>query len=179
LVLFGIIWYTNCLPSRIPGFSSVAVFFFSVGAYFSINKLNLVSEFRKFSTLSFIVYPVLAIIDLLTTKEDVHIDWIHKAGILAGIVMIFNLVSILLEKNKIKNNTFLGAASFFVFALHQPVLLESVRKILFSILLPNNSLLLILTYLLTVVIVIFFSLILYYFLRKYLPEMTRIITGGR
>lgn len=153
--------------------------FFSAGAYFSIAKLNLVSEFRKFSVFSFVVYPVLAVIDLLTTVGDVHIDWIHKAGILVGILMVFNLTSLLLEKNKIKNNAFLGAASFFVFALHQPILLESVRKILFSILLPDNSLLLILTYFLTVVIVIFLSLIIYSFLRKYLPGMTRIITGGR
>ncbi len=175
---FGILWYFRYWPSiNFLDNDITALFFFCLGAYFSINKKNLVLEFRKIFLISVMSYPVFALADLLTKETHFNI-YIHNIGILIGIVFFFNIATFLLEKKYVKVNTFLTSASFFVFAFHEPCQMFLI-KILFKTIQPNNDFMLTFLYFLAPTIIILITLVLYYYLGKFFPKFTKFITGGR
>ncbi|MDR0560093.1 MAG: acyltransferase [Prevotellaceae bacterium] len=168
--LFSGYWF------NVAGFSIDCIFFFMAGACFGIHKRNLLNDFRKLRIFSFILYPLLALADLL--KCDFIIN-IHYAGIITGIVFCFNLTAFLFEKKKIRSAPFLSAASFFVFAVHAPFLISTFRKISFMILQPESEFAITALYFLNVMFVALAALGIYRILRKFLPKFTSFITGGR
>lgn len=183
IVLLGFCWYM-ALETGIPGFSVLSLFFFSAGAYFSINNRNLVLDFKPLFLLVAIIYPLLVIADLYTiqsfsNRPPVYVEWIHRAGILVGIILIVNLVAHALKQGHIKSSAFLASASFFVFAFHEPVFLNNFRKVLYRFFPPVNEFWLIVFYFITPAFVVLISLAVYRILKKYLPAFTNIITGGR
>ena len=177
ILLLGILWYHFERQFDAVGISAVSVFFFTAGAYFGINKRNLLEDFGKLKSISFVLYPIIAVADLLTRQCDFN-GYIHKTGIIIGIMFWFNLVSYLFEKQKIRQTKFLSAASFFVFAIHAH-LVVSFRKISYMIFLPQSDLVITSLYFSNVILTALAALGIYYVLRLYLPTFTDIITGGR
>lgn len=177
IILLGILFIMDWWFS-LTGFSIVGIFFFSSGAYFGINKRNLLADFAIIKNYSFVLYPLFAFADMLTKKYDFN-SYIHNIGILIGIVFIFNITTILFEKRKIKSVPFLSAASFFVFAIHEPFLMKTFFKISFMILQPESDLLITALYFLKVPFVVITALGIYWILKKKFPRFTAIIIGGR
>jgi len=177
-VLFlGVLWYFDWWFT-ITGLSSVCIFFFTAGAYFGINKRNLIKDFGKIRSLSFVLYPVIAIADILTMEYDFN-HYIHRVGIIMGIIFSFNLVSYWFGKDIIKPTKFLAAATFFVFAVHEPLLLKMIYRLSLLIFSPQSDLAFTTLFFVNVILTALGALGLYYFLRRFLPGFTRIITGGR
>jgi len=179
VVILGILWFFAFWFMPEPaGFRIVSLFSFTAGAYFGINKRNLLDDFGKIRNLSFILYPIIVLVDLFT-KESSFQPYIHKAGLVIGIVFCFNFVALLFEKKIIKPTPFLTTASFFVFAIHDPFLLMNVQKISFLIFKPESDFLMTSLYFINVIIVVLSALFIYWVLRKFLPRFTAVITGGR
>ena len=177
LIFFlGTLWYFKFWPN-INFLDITALFFFSLGAYFSINKKNLILEFRKAFFVSVIFYPVFALADLLTKGTNFCI-YIHNIGLLMGITFFFNITIFLLEKKYVKANTFLASASFFIFAFHEPCQMFLI-KIIFKTIHPSDDFTLTFIYFLTPILIILFALFIYYYLGKFFPQFTKFITGGR
>ncbi len=177
VIALGILWFFD-FWFVIPGLSITSIFFFTAGAYCGIAKSDLLNDFSKIRNLSFILYPLIALADLLT-KDYTFNNYIHNAGIVIGIAFCFNIVTVLFEKGKIKPIPFLSAASFFVFAIHEPFLLGNIKKISFIIFKPETDLALTALYFLNVIIVSLIALGLYYILKRIFPKFTAVITGGR
>jgi len=177
VLLLGILWYFNWW-FHFDGFSLVCIFFFTAGAYFGINKRNLLEDFGKIKKNSFVLYPIIAFADLLTKKYDFNI-YIHNAGIIMGIIFCFNVVAFLFEKGWLKSTKFLSAAAFFVFVVHDPFLLIVFRKLSYLIFHPQSDLALTTLYFANPILVIFCAIALYYILKRFLPRFTKVITGGR
>jgi fucose 4-O-acetylase-like acetyltransferase len=173
ILFFGVLWLFGWW-FKISGLSIVSIFFFSFGAWFSINQRNLIDEMEKFRFLSY-SYPVFVIIDLLTEHYAINAI-IHNIGIIIGLCFVFNIVSYLLREKKIAVNKYLSTASFFVFCFHEPLLI-SIKKTLFLLFQPNEELFLVILYFLNVIIVIFIALILYCFLNRFSPGFLKFITG--
>jgi hypothetical protein len=176
VVLLGVAWFFGWW-FRVPGFSIDAIFFFTAGVWFSINKRNLIEDASKIKRLSFVLYPIIVLVDLLTKQYEGNV-FVHHTGIIVGIVFVFNLSTVLLNAGKVRINKFLVTSSFFVFAFHEPCLIV-IRKLTFVFLNPDNDLLLTAFYFINVLTVAFIALILYYLLKRFLPKFTQIITGGR
>ena len=177
VILIGAFWFLGYW-FKILGFSSTCIFFFTAGAYFGINKKNILEDFGKIKNLSFVLYPLIALADLLT-KEYMFNEYMHKTGIVIGIVFCFNLVTILFEKGKIKPTPFLSAASFFVFAIHAPFVLVNLKKISFLLFKPETDIAITALYFFNVIATVCIALGLYYVLKRFMPKFTAIITGGR
>ncbi len=175
VVLLGLCWILNLFS--ITGLSTTCVFFFTAGAYLSINKIDVTDLFGEVFYPSVFLYPVLAIADLFTKDYDFN-NYIHNAGVLVGIVFLFNVVSSGIKNHKIHTNSFLSNASFFVFAAHEP-LLTLIRKLMLNKLPVFNETFLLLAYFIPIVIVITVLLTIYYILNKVFPGFCRLITGGR
>lgn len=175
IFLIGIIWYFQIIKISIPNFTGI--FFFSFGCYFSIYNINFLSYFKKFDKIAYIIYIVLATLDLLT--KGANYNWyINSLGILFGVISILNLSAYLIEKQILKENIFLSEASFFIFAMHEP-LLTFLRKGLFILLKPKIEITVLGIYFISPLIIITIGLFSFYILKRLLPKFTKVITGGR
>jgi len=98
---------------------------------------------------------------------------------LIGIAFCFNIANILLQTGKVKENKFLSTSSFFVFAIHAPLLLVPVGVITRFLFRPVSDMAFVSLYFINVFCVVLLALLLYYLLIKYMSKFTSIITGGR
>lgn len=181
VISIGIIKYC-VIPILLPhgGYPSqfvFALFFFSWGAYFSINRQNFVETMRQYKYLPFLYLPV-AIIDTLTKRTDYNL-YFHDAGVLLGIASVVIVASYLVEKEKVRVNPTLANASFFIYALH-PILLNPLgRVIIMTLHLSENTLVMLAFYFGVPTITIILCLGIYIMLRRYLPNVWILLTGGR
>ncbi|MEG1838589.1 MAG: acyltransferase family protein [Bacteroidaceae bacterium] len=176
LFIFGTLWFFNCWFS-LPGFDIGVIFFFSVGAYFSIHKRNFVTDMKPLFPWVIFIYPVFVIGDLLSTQYEWG-KYIYSAQILVGMVFAITLSAYFISRGRWKVNAFLAGASFFVYAYHNMALLF-IWKSLFKLLYPVTDAMLVFMYFFCSCLTILLGLALYYVLKKYLPRFTQLITGGR
>lgn len=180
VAMLGLMWFTDYsipyIGSR--GFSSAALFFFSVGAWFSMRAVNIVYLVKDLKVIM-IVYPLWIVFDLVTRGSGIYGIIIHKIGILLGIVFCFVVVALMLRKGHIKPVPFLSAASFFVFATYDPWLLTPINKLLVRYIQPTTDLGYCGVYAIQVVSTIAFAVLIYRILQKLTPTVLACITGGR
>lgn len=176
IILLGILWFSGYW-FHITGLSLDAFFFFSAGAYFSINGRNFTDDFHHIFPYSLILYLVLSFSDLCLRSYTWDI-YIHKAGIIVGIVAAISLVAWCLRQGKLRDTPFLSASSFFIYAFHA-LPLAFVCKLLFKILQPDNDWIVLFLYFFCPALTILGGLLLYWLLKKYFPNIAAILTGGR
>jgi hypothetical protein len=171
LWLFGW-WFT------LPGLGIVAVFFFTLGAWVSINKRNLVVEAEKVKYPVFVLYPLLVTAEFLTKGWDTN-TFIQDAGVLCGIFVWLNIGIITVKNNLIRPGKFLVGASFFVFASHDPWLLDPISKLVCIGLKPSTDTAFTVLFFAIVITVVLMGLGIYCLLKKFIPTFANFITGGR
>lgn len=182
LVTFlGMIWYfikPLLFPDGgYPVLFFTAAFFFSCGAYFSIQRMSFVDYMRKAKYIP-LIYILLAIVDTFTYKTAFNI-YIHEAGVLAGVPSAVIVTSYLIERGVVKVNSTLANCSFFVFALHTLIMID-IGKVFFHVFhLPDNTYSMLFLYFVVPIITITISVLLYVCLKKYLPKFCAVLTGGR
>jgi len=186
ILLLGIVWAFYQAVFMVDGswpdggwsvLLSRAAFFYSWGAYYSINKISFVDQMRKYKYAPLLYIPV-AIADTLTKIYDFNI-YIHEIGILIGIVSVTVVVSYLLENNRIQVNETLSNCSFFVFALHLLIMCD-IGKLIFTILHLSGSIYnLVFLYFFVPLLTICICIILYIIIRRYMPKLCNLLTGGR
>ena len=155
-----------------------ASFFFSLGAIFSIHKKNIVIFCRKYRYAP-VIYMLVAITDALTKGMEYNV-YINKIGILLGMVSAIIITSYLLEYNKVKVNTTLGNSSFFIYALHTLVL-GPVGVLMFTKLhIPeSNPYAMLALYFAAPAITVAICLACYVYIKRYIPKIGSLLTGGR
>lgn len=185
VIVMGLVWFFSSiiLPKGnyvyiYTGMLVTALFFFSWGTFYSIFKENIVLSFRKFRYAP-VVYIPIAIADTLTKGLEFN-GYIHKAGILIGVVAAVVLVSHLLESNRVKVNSDLANSSFFIFALHM-IFISDVGKFAFTMLhIPeNNPYAMLALYFAVPILTVLVCLSLYMLLKRYAPKVCSLLTGGR
>ena len=178
VIALGLIWIfdTILLPSSMHFFIS-ALFFYSAGSYFSINKLNIVSTFCKMWFLP-ILYFIIAIIDTLTKGAAFNI-YLHNIGAIIGLISAFILASYAIEKNKAKVNMNMANGSFFVYVLHSFILIPIGKGIFRLAHMPDKPYTMLLFYFFVPCFVAFLCYVIYIILKKYMPFVCGLLTGGR
>lgn len=185
VIVVGLIWFFSSviLPRGnyayiYMGMLTTPLFFFSLGAYYSIFKENIVLSFRKFKYAP-LVYIPFAVVDVLTKGLGCN-EYIGKVGILVGVVAAVVLVSRLLESNKVKVNSNLSNSSFFIFAFHR-IFIADMGRLLFTTLhiSGNNPNAMLALYFAVPILTILACLALYMLLKRYAPKVCSLLTGGR
>ena len=149
--------------------------FFSWGAYYSINKLDIITEMRKLKIIP-VIYVFFAIAD---TYMNGLCDFVHYASTPFGAVTDFIFMSYLLEKGIVKENRFLSESSFFVFAMHM-VFMWELGKVVFVLFHLNNEPLVLLVFFFgNVTLTILICLATYTLLKRYFPSVCNLLSGGR
>ncbi|MDR2512861.1 MAG: acyltransferase family protein [Puniceicoccales bacterium] len=183
VIILGLAWLAGlripCLGDR--GLSLLALFFVSGGAWFGIKQKNFLSGFLTLRHSIFILYPLsLAAALLLLYCSDYGVFSIAlRISILCAIPFFVNFVALLFEKKHLKDTPFLSSAAFLVFALHQPWILLFFRKLFLKNTVTMSCGNGLFYYCLYPVLVIAICLPLHYLLRRFLPRLNNLLTGGR
>ncbi len=174
LVMF-VLWFFDFWPIYIP---SVAAFlFFYSGAFFAHRKVSLFA-LDRFGILLMLSYSCILLIDIFT-KEYLVNSYIHNIGILLGVASMLFASRAIVSVNRAKRYLlWAGNCSFFVFAVHEP-LLTVVNKVSYKIFVLSSDVSILLLYFLIPAIVIFSSIFLYISMRSITPKFLSIISVGR
>lgn len=157
--------------------SSEAILFFSIGAYFGSTKRSLFC-LDDFGPMIVVLYLAVVTIDTLITNQLFN-PYLHKIGIVLGVSGALFLTKLVAQNEKFKLIIVrLSEASFFVYAVHEP-LLTILRKISYKMLLPESSFTILFLYFLTPTITIIFAVVAYRGLVRVAPRFLSIVTGGR
>ncbi len=174
-VVFGL-WYSQTWPLTIPDAAAVA--FFSAGAAVALRGGSLFALDRYGSAIT-VAYLVVLVIDVLTKREPYHI-YIHNAGIVLGVASaLFLTRAIAVGQSRLKEFLlWAGSLSFFVFAVHEPML-TIFRKVFYKVLQPKSDLMVLGLYFAIPMLVIAIAILVYQILNRVAPRFLSVITGGR
>lgn len=132
VVLLGVLAYTG-IWFLVPGFGIEPIFYFTLGAYFGINKKNMVFELRH---LRFIIVPFTIVSFIAKVYFDysgtVDFNYAKSLFILGATLSMVILCSYIVETKHGKPNKALSNACFFIYASHSPLLIVSGVSVLYE-----------------------------------------------
>lgn len=177
LILLGLFYVTG-VWFPIAGFSINALFFFSIGAYFSINGKNLIDSLRT-TKIPFYILAFLSIIPYIYFDGTDTAIYFKPFFIIAGVISIMNLTADLLEKKNYSISNTLVKSSFFVYALHGILVLGSCKIIYNKLFSPVSPLEITIGYLLVPFITAGVCLVFFLLMKRFCPKTLGVLTGSR
>ena len=180
IFLLILLFVCLCMSWSIPfaGFGTPWLFWFSFGAYFSLNNKNLgvfCSKTTKILCTIAIIISLIGFVSLYFSKNN-YVDIAKLIYVFICVMAVFPCIGGFVE-NKFNTFAFLSTTSFFLFAIHKP-LQVIVRRSVFLLFNPTNELILALLVLMVPIIVTIISLCIYFFIKKYMPYM-KFLNGFR
>lgn len=168
-------WVMGFWPVSAP--SNEATLFFSLGCVLSIKDLDLFRMDAHGKVIT-IVYCIIALADV-AFAQTISGTYIHKLAIIFGIATALYLTAKAAKVESLKHMLLsLGAASFFIYAAHEPVL-TIFKKIIYKVLQPDSPHSVLALYFAIPIFVIMVLLAINGALRTCFPEFSRVINGGR
>lgn len=172
-LILGVLWLVNTnVCWKLETF-----FFFSLGAFFSINKRCFTDLVKPHLLVLGVAYLLLVITTFCVKDFDFWI-YIRRISVVVGMGFVVSLVAKFVENGKWKENKFLTTSSFFLY-LHHAILLPSYKKVLIAIIPPTCDANMIILYFLWAILTIIIGLGLYYIIKRLLPKTTSFLMGGR
>lgn len=185
IILLAISYVTGVWIQLFPGFSIISFFWFSLGAYFSICRKNMVLSIYKFRYFSFFVSLCLMIPLMLLNgcigdgiTPSFFAQKIYPFFIISASFSLLCITKMLIEKRNLKVYPRLAHASFFIYVCHMFVL-GFADKLINKCLPFDNYVILILKYLAMPILTVMLCLVIYYALNKMFPKTLAILTGSR
>ncbi len=184
IVLLGFC-YISGIWIQIPGFTIIAFFWFSLGAYFSIRGKNMIASIYRWRFPAYIVCicTLLPLIWFNGKKGDgitanVIAQSIYPFYEIAVSLSVVSIAATLIQRGKVKVYPHLAKVSFFLFLSHSFVLghmFVNVNKCLPS----YNYIMIIVKYLIAPTATVVVCLIIYRALDKCFPKFLSFVTGSR
>ncbi len=180
VVLIGILWFvTGYTDLDYLHTLSTAFFFFSLGAYMSINRKDMFQVFGQYFHLSIALYISLGVLYFVSACYFPEIlIAVKQLNICVGLVLAYNLSAWLLKKGVCHVNPFLASASFFIYVAHLFIGLKLTR-FLYVFLSPSSSMGILGINIVSIVLNILILLSIYYLLQRYCPSVLRVLTGRK
>ncbi len=179
IILLGFMWFIVATFEIKTYMFAEAFFFFSWGAYMSINKIDMLAQFERFFKLSVIFYITLGVLHIASAYYCPELKiFIKSISKLVGLIFAYNLSAWLLKNNYAKVNTFLASASFFIYVSHH-LIAGKVLKLLYIAVGPSSSFSLLLVYITAVLVVLGGLLLTFHLLRKYAPRVLMVVAGRK
>ncbi len=180
VLVLGVLWFT--LAYWDLGHINqllTAFFFFLWGAYMSVNKKDMMTEFSRFFKSSMILYPLLALLFVASVHYlPIVSDTIKRLNVFVGLFFAYNVAAWLLRRGVCKVSSFLAASSFFIYITHT-LLCGELLKLLFFVCRPATDLGMLSIYILAVLVTVVFLLLVFYLLRRYTPSFLKVIAGRK
>lgn len=170
LAVVGMLWLLD-VNFNIPGLSSIALFFFSAGAYFSIHGISPLNiPFRKTLYLAYTV----SVLGFVLTRNCAYGHVFENLNILLGIPVFLIVIAASIVRIDIGHNGLLNNSTFFIFALHA-LIIKNVQSCIDSVMDLSPTVSFFVVPSLTVMICI----CCYAIVSRYFPRIANILTGNR
>ena len=171
-----ILVYVSPLQPAIPGMR--AIFFFGVGAWLGIWRVNMLRLARMVKWPVAVVSVILLLLASYFNSSQYH-EWMLRAFYPFGMLTFMNIIDKLIDKDSRRERLCnLASAVFFIYAAHE-VFILGWTKGLFLRLVGDGLLGSWISYLLVPVVVILVCLILYCIFNKLTPRTLAFVSGGR
>ena len=154
--------------------------FFSIGAYLSISKKDMVTEFGHYFKISMIIYPLFSLLSIIATKENMVIlsEVFRQISVFGFLIFAYNISICVLENTNIRPGKILPSASFFIYVSHV-LIFARVTKVMFMLIKPDNGIETISAYTLSIIVTVLSLLTVFLFMKKYTPRILQIVTGRK
>lgn len=184
VLLLGLLWMAFYDGIK-PYLNLSSIFFFSLGAYFSIHRKDIVSALEKVKNYNYVASFILLIFEMLYFNfQDtwgLHLffsQFMYNACVFSLIISCLNISLTILRRKGCRLNNYLCDSNFFIYVFHRfPLAIFII--LLGSMVAPETDLHALLIYFLAPLITIIIGVSVYVLLRKLLPKFTVLITGGR
>ena len=177
VLVLGAAYYSN-IWTFIPGFSITSIFFFAIGAYLGLNKMNLVIASRRVQYPCYLLTAIAALGATYLYGSEYSTP-VYHVYVTTGVVSFFNLGAYLLEQNKVHVNTALAKSGFFIYAIHTIVILPTINRAAAFLIPTDAPLLLTVGYLIKPLLCTAICLGIYFAMQKYTPKLLGLLTGNR
>lgn len=155
-----------------------AYFFFSWGAYMSVQGVDFIKLSKRYGLISIVTYLLCS----MTYLGTIDYKWITTTCKLISTIVFpiaaFYIAQYLIINKNIKNSVFLSSGSFFIYITHC-LLVHRVTKVLFMLTRPSGDIEVCTTYMLSCVTTISILLFSFYILRKYCPRLLKVVAGRK
>lgn len=180
---FGIITlailYLALIEIPIPGLSMTAIFFFSLGAYFSLEKRDMLQLFSKIKITAYVVTLLFLILSLKTNGTDYH-EYFLRVFILTGVISTFNLFSFLNGNFKGMNRlTGFSSLSFFIYVAHEIYIIAWLKGFFFNHHLFVDGWERFIAYFIIPILCVAVCVVIYFIMMKVMPKVFVFLLGGR
>ena len=182
ICILGIINLCNLTPIM-AGFNHEAIFYFSLGALFSIHKINFAEILKRKATLYSILFGITIILRIALEHTDITIlshnpISIFRLMVFVGTFATIAVVANIISRKDAKDITTLSRYSFFIYLYHA-LPLAFLLKIEVKCTILNNDIYLTILYFINIALITIVGIIAYRLLDKYCPRLTSILMGGR
>lgn len=162
-------------------FKSLSIFFFYLGSYTSIKKIDIIQKKRHTLIFSILWLLLITIRTIFVIKYNPSfiISLLQTLSIFLGIVSVWGIYDYAMKDKIIPNKTLfnLSSFSFFIYTFHEPMM-TIIKKGLFY-LMGMSEFTSILIYFLSPTIVISICIFVGYLFKTFVPQFYYLITGGR
>lgn len=179
-IMLLLLAYVSGIWPEIPGLSINSVFFFTAGAYLSLQRKNLVMECRRVAGPS-------CILALATLGPLIWFDGnntfagscIYPFYILFGVITVINVAANWIERGCVRVHSVLSGSSFFIYASHAVVILPLCGMLARKIVPWNDPLMLTVRYFMIPLMTIAVCLGIYILMKRFIPRLLNVFTGDR
>ena len=172
-LLFAVFFILGMLKiPEVAGFSYSAIFWFSTGAYISIQNFPIIRYVSRYHYLYLSIFIGCFVASIVFRGSHLSTSWFHSLSILTGVPIVL-LSSIHLGEKLSQILSKLSRATFFVFAAHTILILDYCRSLV-KIATGDN---LFLCYLIPPVLAVLVCTAIYFALNKISPKLCSIING--
>ena len=168
--------YYLLVDTGIPGFGTVSLFFFGVGAYLSVNRINMISVANNFEAFGYSAAILFLISSVLLSGNAAH-EIVIRFFIPFGIVSLINLVCRMGERTVSLLSSF-AACSFFVYAAHW-IYIRNWSNGLAVHLFGSGMSGRWLSYFFSPLFTILVCAAVFFVMKRFMPGTLRLINGGR
>lgn len=178
--------YVSRVWVNVQGISILAVFFFSLGAYFAINKSSIISFADRYK---YFFVPTSVVLMFVTTvyngDNTVTGQYFYPFYVSSGVFTLWYLASVCVRKYNMKVNATLVSSCFFIYAFHYVTIprydtpLSLIKGITIKIMPADNWVSEFICYIVPPVIALSVIIGLFIVCRKLFPKATAIMTGNR
>lgn len=178
--------YISRIWTLLPGFHITAFFFFSTGAYFALNKMNIIQFANKYRLLFIPFCIILLVASTIYDGANTFIGQnIYLLFICTGVFTAFYVASKCIIKYNIKPNKMLVSSCFFIYAIHGvnfPFIgspLSLTRRLLHYVIPGNTGIEEGFCYLTSPIVTAFLCILLLMFARRFFPKITLYFSGNK
>ena len=155
--------------------------FYTFGAWIGISGRGLVESFYRYRWIALLVSLLaICLLPYVFQKQVELFPFFQCAFLVSGCICLISFTSVGLYKGFLAVSPFLARSSFFVFASHAVLILDDFAKFLMMRITPyRGDLFYCCDLFIRPIITIIICLGVYFLLDKYLPPISKVLTGSR